>query len=191
VRRFLVTVLILAVWAYILYALVSGLSPVAFAYRLDKVDAIATEVAGRPANVRCKTPSEWVDDDQRLRVPGTAAYAWPSTGRAVLGPRACTGLFFLLHDPTGLRLQELNPGINVDFESAFGLTVLLHEATHMAGNRDEADTQCSAMKLLPVWLERLVPENRRKRLLAWAWQYHNGMPYDYRKGCFAYEQSIV
>lgn len=70
-------------------------------------------------------------------------------------------------------------------DSANALETLLHESQHIAlPTGDEGVAECSALRLLPGWLERLGYHGRRRRVLvALAWQAHEGLPQRYQGDC--------
>lgn len=68
---------------------------------------------------------------------------------------------------------------------ANALETLLHESQHIAlPTGDEGVAECSALRLLPAWLERLGYHARRRRVLvALAWQAHEDLPQRYQGSC--------
>jgi len=75
-----------------------------------------------------------------------------------LTPEMCLGLGYLEQSQHTLaQMTTMDPGIDVAV--ARSALILLHEASHAAGYRNETDTECHALSLLPmlVWQEGLDP----------------------------------
>lgn len=104
-----------------------------------KMNAVASWAAGKPVTVWCENDS----DAWSRRLAGLGAhtdaggYAIFGGSEALVGPSACRGLI------GGIRDSEFGPS----------LLVLLHEATHARGWRDEALTECAARVLMYSALE--------------------------------------
>ncbi len=92
---------------------------------------VAEQIAGRPVLVRC-------DDGYTYTGPGSdaAGVAFPRRALAYLQPQICRTLYRIRFDGEfGAR-----------DDAAFAITVLAHEATHLRGIRNEAETECFALQ---------------------------------------------
>jgi hypothetical protein len=129
--------------------LVIGLGLFAYAYRVDRdagwpsvpvtertraerrFTAEAARIAGHPVTVRC-------DDSYAFTGVGSdaAGVAFIPRSLAYLEPGVCRSLYRLsFEDRVGAR-----------DDAAFAITVLAHEATHLRGVRNEAETECFALQ---------------------------------------------
>jgi hypothetical protein len=104
------------------------------------LERVASVFAMRPAELRCPTSEEWVDDPIWGTGPNTSR-AWGYTDmvndRIVLHPALCVGAG-AISDPTLPAWQR-----------ATGALVLVHEAYHMRfwrWRRDEAKVECQAIR---------------------------------------------
>ena len=129
--------------------LVVGLGLFAYAYRVDReagwssvsaaergraeqrFTAEAAAIARRPVTVRC-------DDGYAFTGVGSdaAGVAFIPRSLAYLEPGICRSLYRIAF--------EKHVGARDD--AAFAITVLAHEATHLRGVRDEAETECYALQ---------------------------------------------
>lgn len=91
----------------------------------------AQRIAGRPVTVAC-------DDGYAFTGVGSDAsgVAFPRRGLAFLEPDVCRTLHDIVAGRT-VRSRE---------DAAWAITVLAHEATHLRGIRDEAQTECYALQ---------------------------------------------
>ncbi len=91
----------------------------------------AARIAGKDVRVYC-------DDAYSFTGAGSdaAGVAFISRGISYLEPTICRSLYRLAFE------GELGPRE----ESAFAITVLAHEATHLRGIRNEAETECFALQ---------------------------------------------
>lgn len=111
-------------------------------------DAIASEVAGYPASVWCENdPAAWAAMAGEDAVVG-GFIRWTPEGApqpvAYIGPAACG----TLHDAvSGIDAVPI-------FSLASGLLTLLHESVHLRGLRDEGETSCAALALVPDFARR-------------------------------------
>jgi hypothetical protein len=133
----------------LLLMLVVGVVLFAFAYRVDRdagwsavasVDksraeqrfsAEASRIAGRSVRVYC-------DDAYAFTGVGSdaAGVAFIPRALAYLEPTICRSLYRIAFE------GELGPRS----DAAFAITVLAHEATHLRGVRNEAETECYALQ---------------------------------------------
>lgn len=73
--------------------------------------------------------------------------------RIDLGPVVCAGLLYLAASPTErVALRAANPLIYFPHDIGIAVIVLLHEAHHVTGDRDETSTECAAMAALPAFV---------------------------------------
>lgn len=166
----------------------------------EKLNAIASSVAGKPANVVCTTDHEvWdtrVQEVSRGTRRGTSAegYAFAGTSTLYLGPHSCITLALVLEG--GVTYAGLSP-------TAFALLTLLHEAVHLRGVVDEGETDCMALGLFRSYLDdigvaatvrkavnvrgryvlRTVVNPNIKLLGIYAQAWHNKRPLEYRGNC--------
>jgi hypothetical protein len=93
--------------------------------------AVAARIAGRPVRVRC-------DDGYAYTGPGSdaAGVAFPRRFLAYLEPQICRTLYRIRFDGK----------LGAHDDAAFAITVLAHEATHLRGIRNEAETECFAIQ---------------------------------------------
>lgn len=118
------------------------------------LDAIASEVAGRPVSVWCET--DW-DDWHTMtggRFPGAFVRSLTDTV-AYMGPLRCTDLTAAVSGSASVT------------QLGGGLQALLHEAVHLRGVLDEGETDCTALGLVREYAIRYfgfpetVAEKRR------------------------------
>ena len=129
--------------------LVVGLGLFAYAYRVDRdagwpsvpateraraerrFTAEAARIAGREVTVRC-------DDGYAFTGVGSdaAGVAFIPRSLAYLEPAVCRSLYRVTFE------NRVGPRD----DAAFAITVLAHEATHLRGVRDEAETECFALQ---------------------------------------------
>jgi len=133
----------------VIVVLVIGIGLFAYAYRVDRnagwpsvsaahqaqaerrFTAESARIAGRPVTVQC-------DDEYAFTGVGSdaAGVAFISRGLAFLQPSICRSLYRIAF--------EHQVGDRDD--AAFAITVLAHEATHLRGIRNEAETECYALQ---------------------------------------------
>lgn len=166
----------------------------------ERLDAIASSVAGKPASVVCTiNAEEWdarVQEVSKGTRRGTSAggFAYAGTSTLFLGPHACITLKQVFEG--GVVYAGLNP-------TAFALLTLLHEAVHLRGVVDEGETECIALRAFQSYLDDIgVPATVRKavnvkgrytlrsvsnphiRLLStYAQRHHDQRPLEYRGNC--------
>jgi len=129
--------------------LIVGLGLFASAYRIDRdagwtsvparqraqaelrFSTEAARIAGRPVTVRC-------DDDYSFTGVGSdaAGVAFIPRSLAYLEPSVCRSLYRI----------SFEHRIGARDDAAFAITVLAHEATHLRGVRNEAETECFALQ---------------------------------------------
>ena len=133
----------------VILVLVGGLGLFAYAYRVDRdagwpslpateraraerrFTAEAARIAARAVTVRC-------DDSYAFTGVGSdaAGVAFIPRSLAYLAPAVCRSLYRVtFEDRVGAR-----------DDTAFAITVLAHEATHLRGVRNEAEAECFALQ---------------------------------------------
>ena len=133
----------------LLVVVIVGLAFFAYAYRVDRqagwasvsagdrvraekrFSAEAGRIAGRPVRVIC-------DSDYAFTGVGSdaAGIAFIPRGLAYLEPTVCRSLYRVAFEHRVGNRDDV----------AFALTVLAHEATHLRGVRNEAETECYALQ---------------------------------------------
>jgi hypothetical protein len=133
----------------LLVVAIVGLALFAFAYRVDRqagwtsvsardraraekrFSAEAARIAGRPVRVIC-------DSEYAFTGVGSdaAGVAFVPRGLAYLEPTVCRSLYRIAFEH---RIGNRD-------DAAFAVTVLGHEATHLRGVRNEAQTECYALQ---------------------------------------------
>jgi hypothetical protein len=128
---------------------VVGLALFVYAYRVDReagwtsvsasdrsaaekrFTAEAARIAGRPVRVIC-------DTDYAFTGVGSdaAGIAFIPHGLAYLEPTVCRSLYRI----------AFQHHVGARDDAAFAITVLAHEATHLSGIRNEAETECHALQ---------------------------------------------
>lgn len=100
--------------------------------------------------------------------------------RVEFGLATCAGLVYLAASPAErARLRELNPGYSFDRSAGLAFVVVLHEAHHAAGDRDEARTECFALKSVDEFAARYAPADELAAMLAFARAYDAQLPAAY------------
>jgi len=152
----------------ILLLVVVGVALFVYAYRVDRdagwssvgtadraraeerFTAEATRIAGRSVRVEC-------DDAYAFTGVGSdaAGVAFISRGLAYLEPTICRTLYRMAFE------DELGPRD----DAAFAISVLAHEATHLRGSRNEAETECFALQEGVILGRRLGLEEATAREL--------------------------
>jgi hypothetical protein len=123
--------------------------PVSISRIEPRFSSVAASLAGKPAEVRCWSKTDWARINGELIAQGRGesldhvAGFYPGRGpRIHLEPSACAGLgalTYLRHRPAaGLERVEI----------ALGLDTLAHESMHLRGFRNEAVTECYAVQLV-------------------------------------------
>lgn len=116
---------------------------------------------------------------------GAAALTWFVPGtltplRVEFGVQVCGGLVWLAASPAErVKIRALNPAY--DFERAAGvaLVVVLHEAHHASGDRDEARTECFALRQLDAFAAVWAPADERTVIVAQGRAYDATLPAAY------------
>jgi hypothetical protein len=170
--------------------------------RLDPVlaRAAASTTEGFEADVRCWSRDEWprvIDEEEvlsggEITLDSTGAFANPTTRQIHMQAPDC--------DALGRARAERRwwPADEDDrYDLAWALAVLAHEAQHIAGVWDEAETECRGQqRLADVAVALGAPLSRARALaeLSWRDQYpeldedyvtalcRDGGPYDLRPG---------
>jgi hypothetical protein len=107
----------------------------------NRLDAVATQVAGHPVNVWCESSwSDWIHtgDSADENWDGVRGFTFLSAPTIYIAPDAC----FTLH----AMLNRENVG---SLHAADALLVLAHESVHQRGISDEGMTDCTALPLVP------------------------------------------
>ena len=133
----------------VIVVLVIGIGLFAYAYRVDRnagwpsvspahqaqaerrFTAESARIAGHPVTVRC-------DDGYAFTGVGSdaAGVAFISRRLAFLQPTICRSLYRIAFEHR----------VGARDDAAFAITVLAHEATHLRGVRNEAETECYALQ---------------------------------------------
>lgn len=105
------------------------------------LDSIASQVAGKPVSIHCETNNQDWDAMVGVNFPGRRGdqingYAVPGSTVAFISPRACLPL------QQALRTNYRDAGLVF---LTIGLHVLIHEAVHLRGVRNEGETDCAAL----------------------------------------------
>jgi hypothetical protein len=133
----------LAFWLAALTLLLGALVAAAPAFSFDRpalLEHVASSFAGRPAEVRCPSPAEWVADPIWGKDPNPQR-AWGYTDMVdehiVLHPRLCAGAAAIADSSVPA------------WQRATGALVLVHEAYHLRRwkwRRNEAKVECQAIR---------------------------------------------
>ncbi len=98
-----------------------------------KMTQVASELAGKPADVHCNSMIDELTDKHNAHF--TAGYALFSSGQIVLRPRWCSEIKRYMEAPE-----------NATLDGIYTLNLLTHEAMHIRGERIEAITECQAVQ---------------------------------------------
>lgn len=144
-----------------------------FKYELleRRLTAVTYELADfKPADFQCQSLWQSIFDSTQLRWAG---YAYVETGEVVFKAGWCDNLKRYLADPAGANREE-----------RFGLMLLVHEAMHVRGERNEQQTECQAIqRLYRTGLMMEVPEPLlREHALAYYLEEYPRHPY-YSPNC--------
>jgi hypothetical protein len=160
------------------------LAPSAQAYGVFPLfNQVASEVAGRPVEMRCGYQVDWRPDD-----PSWLGYVFWQNGTPQYGavsPSVCWSLILLAADPENTVASSLS-GENALAVQGQGQAVLVfaHEAVHLAGVSDEGQTECKAMGYIDLILSRFGVSEARKVELRLAAKYaHEAASPQYRTVC--------
>ncbi|HUP02062.1 MAG TPA: hypothetical protein VM737_11145, partial [Gemmatimonadota bacterium] len=108
------------------------------------LDAIASEVAGKPVTAWCETSDiEWNDAIARafgVRGELLNGFTWISQPVVYLAPRVCI--------PLRIAFDHGYRDVG-SYHLSRAMLVLIHEAVHQRGVENEAETDCTALELLP------------------------------------------
>jgi hypothetical protein len=145
---------------------------------------VASEVAGRPVEVRCGYVDDWRPMD-----PTWTAYTWWGSAAdpeyVVLSPQICWSLILLAVDPNNEVAGSLSSGNHsAVWRQGEAVITLAHEAVHMTGMRDEGQTECRALDYIDLVITRFgVGEARAKDVREAALASHSVQPPAYRTAC--------
>jgi hypothetical protein len=143
------------------------LAPAAGAYgRFPLIEQVASEIAGRPVEVRCGYADDW---HLMAEDPNWAGYAQWADGRpvyAALNPIVCWSLMLLAADPDNTVASTLSDGNNIAVSrQGESVLILAHEAVHMAGVWDEGQTECRALNYIDMVIARFGATGERAEML--------------------------
>jgi hypothetical protein len=93
------------------------------------------------SKVVCWSQEDWLS----IGGKGLLGFVWPGTGVVNLSPQVCAELDELVYD--GARVK--------DYDTAEAVDTLAHESIHVAGELNEARTECYAMQLTQYTSEQL------------------------------------
>lgn len=172
------------------------------AYQDQRLNAIASAVAGHPVIVSCASGAhEW------SRFEDTAGLAFETDGFTFVGrdnvvylaPRICDTL-----------MADLTVGTNYvgDYWNGLAIRAILHESVHQRGITDEGITECTAMQLVKQYatsfgyaakvtqvsyvrvrdghfrrVSKFVANPAIARMYAWAVAWHRQLPSNYQEVC--------
>jgi hypothetical protein len=158
--------------ALLLPALFMGWQEWQFRQDEAQFSAVATRIAGRPVHVQCQRFTGALVDatSEAGYVPFDAAGNPADTGR--IERDTCNDLRDWLHS------NKSNPPL----KQVIAVHVLGHESYHLAGMRDEAETECAAMQDIDDVAQQLGATAEQGRSLAtrYANEVYPRMPDDYR-----------
>lgn len=124
------------------------------------------------------------------RGAAASTFFTPGTTTAVrveFGTQVCAGLVWLAASPVErAAILHVNPGWTVtrfDHAAGVALIVVLHESRHGGGDRDEAHTECVALRELDVFAARWAPADELAVIVAYARAYDASLPSDYHGVC--------
>lgn len=165
-----------------------------------KLDAIASQAAGKPVRVQCETtPAAWRDKIRfAYKQPlwsgyEIIGYSYVESGEVHLSPLVCLPLLDAVTDSA--HAAGYKP-------LAYALSVLIHEAQHAKGIKSEREAECAAQAVLPgyfksvgiplkvtkfikkgvKWVPTTVPNVEYARALQHARYMHSILPPEYQ-GC--------
>jgi len=162
----------LAIPALLVPGLVLGVTEYQYREDVSLFSSVASEVAGRPVTMQCqRLTGSLIDATSELGYVKFDAAGRPgSTGR--LEREACNNLREYVHGdkewPT--------------FDQIVAVNVLSHESQHLAGESDEARTECASMQQLTevaVWLGA-TDAQARDLAVRYATEAYPRMPANYR-----------
>jgi hypothetical protein len=108
----------------------------------DRLDAAASQIAGKPLDVHCEDSwYEWINAGEEAGEDWSvlAGFTYVSEPVVYIAPDLCDTLHALL---------DLGPrGVGV-YHAAAAVQTLVHEAVHQRGVTDEGDTDCTALTLV-------------------------------------------
>jgi hypothetical protein len=166
----------------------------------EKINAIASKMAGKTVSIHCEINSEtWhqmVQDTSGGTRNGTDidGYAFPNGTRAFVSPRVCEALWIDIQE--GYLVAGLYPLTNALF-------AVLHEAVHLTGVMDENITDCTALKAFKSFLPMVgvpltvtkvvidhgtyrykkVPNPHAQKMVSLAQRIHDTRPAEYSAPC--------
>lgn len=173
------------------------------AYQDQRLNAVASAVAGHPVTVSCAASAhEWSQFED------AAGYTFETDGFTYIGrtpsviylaPRICDTL---------VADEHAGPTAVGDFWNGLAIKVILHEASHQAGISDEGAADCNALSLVKQYapsfgysktvtsvsyrklangtykrVVRTVPNPALARLYSWASFWHRALPANYQGTC--------
>lgn len=132
-----------------------------------KLQPAASSVAGKPVKVWCaKNGAIW----HAVASPDATGYVPIVGGHEMwLSNLACANLHAWLNGKNPPNSEAV----------AGSMLTLGHEAEHLRGERDEAMTDCAALRAMPAMVRKFFPLKGRismHDLMALAWDYHDRYP---------------
>jgi hypothetical protein len=129
-----------------------------------RLSAIASELARRPVTIRCEGVTGALTG-----VKGESGRTGFIDGKPVSASYLQEGICQTLHGYT--RMLKAGPSCLLPCESsleiAWSLNTLAHESYHLAGVRNEAQTECYALQAIDFVARRLGASREQARALAW------------------------
>lgn len=159
----------------------TGLQPARLSYRDPQLADAARTVARVPVTVRCWSRRDWDRLESELTLLGVGV---PETAVAIGRARPEERLIELRGDICAAiaeaRRDSRDSAQNV-VARAEAFDTLAHEARHVFGEDDEADTECHSMQLVNPVARRLgLSEARARRYARVVWQTYPQLPSDYK-----------
>lgn len=143
------------------------------------LEPAASFAAGKPVTVACAASMyDWRDfttaRGSKITPEGTASSVGGDV--AFLDPDVCYRL------TRALRKPPIDAAVFAEY-----LTVLVHESEHLRGLRDESETDCAALAVLPQVAHRFFHYRFHRAplrtLMRYAWESHRRRPAGYRTVC--------
>lgn len=163
--------------AALLTAAVIAAAPPGF-YESRVLEPAASYVAGKPATVYCAaTVGDWRTYAEREASTLAAnGLTYVGSSESALAASVCAPL------RQELRHKHVKTAVLAD-----AMLALTHEAVHQSGVRDESETDCHALALLPTVAHRFFGfayhRGPLRALVAAAWKAHREKPAVFRSSC--------
>lgn len=173
--RACLVVVCLSTVALVVVAAAQAQAPLAGFRESPRLEAPASFVAGRPVEVWCALDGPSWRSAIGSESEGTAGYSIPAEGVMYLQSGSC------------LALEQWGAAGVASAFFARGLLVLVHEAEHLAGHLDEAETECLALHRVAEVAIRFFGfkpyTGRLREVIRWVYAWHTGTPDIYRAVC--------